>query len=235
MPDVVSVMAAYNRLNGTYCAQHEWLLTDVLRGEWGFDGIVISDWWGTKGDESIDAGLDLEMPGPPKHSGPRAAERVRAGELDESVLDDTVRRLLRHHGATRRARPGPSRATNAPRTCPSTAPCSRGPRARRSCCCATRRSMATAVLPLDAAAAAPGRGDRPERRRACGTRRRIGRGQPAPRRHRARRVALGARGRRRGRARDRRGLLAHRWRHSTPAAAAPRPPPTTRTTGRPEG
>lgn len=92
--DVVSVMSAYNRLNGTHCAQHEWLLTDVLRGEWGFDGIVMSDWWGTKGDTSLDAGLDLEMPGPPVHSGPRAAERVRAGELDESVLDVAVRRLL---------------------------------------------------------------------------------------------------------------------------------------------
>ncbi len=91
---VVSVMSAYNRLNGTYCAQHRWLLTEVLRDEWGFDGIVISDWWGTKADESIDAGLDLEMPGPPRHSGPRAAERVRAGDLEESALDDTARRLL---------------------------------------------------------------------------------------------------------------------------------------------
>lgn len=90
----VSVMSAYNRLNGTHCAQHRWLLTDVLRDEWGFDGIVISDWWGTKGDESLDAGLDLEMPGPPTHSGPRTAERVRAGELPEEVLDATVRRLL---------------------------------------------------------------------------------------------------------------------------------------------
>ncbi|MFN7150301.1 MAG: beta-glucosidase H [Microthrixaceae bacterium] len=92
--DVVSVMSAYNRLNGTYCAQHRWLLPVVRRDEWGFDGIVISDWWGTKGDESLDAGLDLEMPGPPIHSGPRAAQRVRAGELEASVLDDTVRRLL---------------------------------------------------------------------------------------------------------------------------------------------
>ncbi len=91
---VVSVMSAYNRLNGTYCAQHRWLLTEVLRDEWGFDGIVISDWWGTKGDESIDAGLDLEMPGPPQHSGPRAAERVRAGEMDQELLDAAARRML---------------------------------------------------------------------------------------------------------------------------------------------
>jgi beta-glucosidase len=92
--EVASVMSAYNRLNGTYCAEHRWLLTEVLRDEWEFDGIVISDWWGTKGDASLDAGLDLEMPGPPIHSGPRAAERVRAGELEASVLDDTARRLL---------------------------------------------------------------------------------------------------------------------------------------------
>lgn len=92
--DVVSVMSAYNRLNGTYCGEDPWLLTEVLRGEWGFDGIVVSDWWALKSDESLDAGLDLEMPGPPRHSGPRLAERVRAGELDPAVLDDAVRRLL---------------------------------------------------------------------------------------------------------------------------------------------
>ena len=91
---VVSVMSAYNRLNGVYCAADPWLLTQVLRDEWGFDGIIISDWWGTKGDDSIDAGLDLEMPGPPIHSGPRAAERVRAGELDEQVVDAAARRVL---------------------------------------------------------------------------------------------------------------------------------------------
>ncbi len=91
---VVSVMSAYNRLNGTYCAQHRWLLSEVLRDEWGFDGIVISDWWGTKGDESAEAGLDLEMPGPPKHLGPRVAERIADGSLDPAVLDSMARRLL---------------------------------------------------------------------------------------------------------------------------------------------
>ncbi len=92
--DVVSVMSAYNRLNGTHCAQHRWLLSEVLRDEWGFDGIVISDWWGTKAAESLEAGLDLEMPGPPKYLGPRAAQRVRDGELDEADLDLAVARLL---------------------------------------------------------------------------------------------------------------------------------------------
>ncbi len=92
--DVVSVMSAYNRLNGTYCAEHRWLLRDVLKGEWGFRGLVMSDWWGTMSPASAEGGLDLEMPGPPKHLGPGVAERVRAGDLDESVLDDMVRRLL---------------------------------------------------------------------------------------------------------------------------------------------
>lgn len=91
---VVAVMAAYNRLNGIHCAQHHWLLTQVLRGEWGFEGIVVSDWWGTRSEQSIEAGLDLEMPGPPRHSGPRAARRVRAGELDAGVVDTAARRVL---------------------------------------------------------------------------------------------------------------------------------------------
>ncbi|MHB1140059.1 MAG: glycoside hydrolase family 3 protein, partial [Microthrixaceae bacterium] len=92
--DVVSVMSAYNRLNGTYCAEHEWLLREVLKGEWGFEGLVVSDWWGTMSPAAAEGGLDLEMPGPPKHLGPALAERVRAGELHESVLDEMVRRLL---------------------------------------------------------------------------------------------------------------------------------------------
>ena len=91
---VVSVMSAYNRLNGTYCASHEWLLGQVLKGEWEFTGIVISDWWGTKGDDAAEGGLDLEMPGPPIHLGPRVAERVRDGELPVAVLDEAVGRLL---------------------------------------------------------------------------------------------------------------------------------------------
>ena len=65
-------------------------------GEWGFDGLVVSDWIGTHSTApSSNAGLDLEMPGPARHLGPKLAEAVRAGEVPESVLDDHVRRLLR--------------------------------------------------------------------------------------------------------------------------------------------
>ncbi len=91
---ITSVMSGYNRLNGTYCAENRWLLTDVLRSEWGFDGIVISDWWGTMSSESASTGLDVEMPGPAKFMGSKLAELVNSGELDESVVDDMVRRIL---------------------------------------------------------------------------------------------------------------------------------------------
>src|SRR5258705_3984642 len=91
-----SLMSSYNKLNGTYAAEHPWLLGELLKGEWGFDGVVVSDWIGTHSTApSSNAGLDLEMPGPARHLGPKLAEAVRAGEVPESVLDDHVRRLLR--------------------------------------------------------------------------------------------------------------------------------------------
>lgn len=62
--DVGSVMAAYNRINGTHATEHERLLTDILKGEWGFEGFVVSDWWATTdGPAAAEAGLDLDMPG----------------------------------------------------------------------------------------------------------------------------------------------------------------------------
>ncbi|MFB6202462.1 MAG: glycoside hydrolase family 3 protein, partial [Halorhabdus sp.] len=64
--DVGSVMAAYNRINGTYATEHEWLLRDVLKDEWGFSGYVVSDWWATTdGVAAANAGLDVDMPGLP--------------------------------------------------------------------------------------------------------------------------------------------------------------------------
>ncbi len=92
---VAAVMSAYNRLNGTYCAEHEWLLQSVLKGEWSFDGAVISDWWGTMSPASAGGGLDLEMPGPAVHLGSLSAARVAAGELDGTVVEDQARRVLR--------------------------------------------------------------------------------------------------------------------------------------------
>lgn len=89
------VMTAYNRLNGEYCTDSRWLLQEVLRDEWGFTGIVVSDWFGfADSAAAARAGLDLEMPGPARAYGPALAEAVRSGELDEKVLDATIERLL---------------------------------------------------------------------------------------------------------------------------------------------
>ena len=91
-----TVMCAYNKVNGTYCSEHPWLLTEVLRGEWGFEGLVVSD-WGAVHDRvaALAAGLDLQMPS----SGPRVdaavVSAVLDGRLDESLLDESVRRVLR--------------------------------------------------------------------------------------------------------------------------------------------
>ncbi|WP_295815712.1 glycoside hydrolase family 3 C-terminal domain-containing protein [uncultured Deinococcus sp.] len=77
--DPWAIMTAYNRLDGTYCSEHPWLLETVLRKEWGFSGLVMSDWGGThSAGESVRAGLDLEMPGP---------ARARAGLLAEAQAD----------------------------------------------------------------------------------------------------------------------------------------------------
>jgi beta-glucosidase len=91
-----TVMCAYNRLNGTYCSQHRRLLTDILKDEWGYEGFVVSD-WGAVHDRvaALEAGLELEMPGPQPDRVQEVIEAVRAGELEESVLDAAVERLLK--------------------------------------------------------------------------------------------------------------------------------------------
>ncbi|HUP74163.1 MAG TPA: glycoside hydrolase family 3 C-terminal domain-containing protein [Acidimicrobiales bacterium] len=92
----MGIMTAYNRVNGTWCSEHHELLRDILRDEWGFDGFVISDWFAAGSTEaSARAGLDLEMPGPGRFFGPALADAVRADLVDERVLDDKVRNLLR--------------------------------------------------------------------------------------------------------------------------------------------
>ncbi len=90
-----TVMCAYNKLNGIYCSENHKLLTGILRDEWGFEGFVFSD-WGSVHDRvaSLKAGLDLEMPGPREERVKAVVEAVRSGELSETVLDESVRRLL---------------------------------------------------------------------------------------------------------------------------------------------
>ena len=89
-----TVMASYNRLNGVHTQQDSWLLTDVLRGEWGFQGLVMTDWTGRRDTAAqIEAGCDLMEPG--KHSQIRELVRkVKKGELPEAALDTCVRRVL---------------------------------------------------------------------------------------------------------------------------------------------
>jgi beta-glucosidase len=93
---VLAVMTGYNRLNGTYCSEHQWLLQTVLKEQWGFTGIVMSDWF-SAGDTvaSARAGLDLQMPGPARFFGPPLAAAVAGGAVPAIALDDKVRRLLR--------------------------------------------------------------------------------------------------------------------------------------------
>jgi beta-glucosidase len=90
-----AVMSAYNRINGTYASENDYLLLDILKGEWGFEGIVISDWFGTYSPNLAKGGLDLEMPGPARWMGEKALKAVQSGEVGEKAIDDKVRRLLR--------------------------------------------------------------------------------------------------------------------------------------------
>lgn len=92
---VRAVMSAYNRLNGTFCGEHRWLLTTVLRDDWGFDGVVVSDWFGCHSAvASLLAGLDIEMPGPPIERGGKLLAAVAAGECTEDDVDRAVARVL---------------------------------------------------------------------------------------------------------------------------------------------
>ncbi|KDN20419.1 glycoside hydrolase family 3 C-terminal domain-containing protein [Amycolatopsis rifamycinica] len=89
------IMAAYNSVNGTTMTQHAELVNGVLRGEWGFDGFVVSDWLAARDTvASANGGLDVAMPGPRTVFGERLAEAVRGGEVDEAVVDAMARRVL---------------------------------------------------------------------------------------------------------------------------------------------
>src|SRR5215216_5651003 len=90
-----TIMCAYNKLNGEYCSENHYLLTGILKREWGFEGLVVSD-WGAVRDRvaALKAGLDLEMPGPQERRVKAVVEAVRSGKLDEAVLDESVRRIL---------------------------------------------------------------------------------------------------------------------------------------------
>src|SRR5512136_1787062 len=90
-----AVMSSYNRVNGTFASENDYTLLDILKGEWGFDGIVISDWYGTYTPNVPQGGLDLEMPGPARWMGEHALRAVKSGQVSEEHINDKVRRLLR--------------------------------------------------------------------------------------------------------------------------------------------
>lgn len=88
-----TVMCSYNRINGVFASENRWLLTDVLRGEWGFEGLVVSD-WGAVNDRvsALRAGLDLEMPGTGGRTDAEVVAAVADGTLDSSYLDASAQR-----------------------------------------------------------------------------------------------------------------------------------------------
>lgn len=93
--DPWSIMAAYNRVDGLPATEQHHVMTDVVKGEWGYPGLLMSDWWATTSTAaSANAGLDLVMPGPVGPWGEKLVEAVRAGAVPEEVVDDHVRRLL---------------------------------------------------------------------------------------------------------------------------------------------
>lgn len=90
-----TVMCAYNKINGTYASENPWLLTDVLRGEWGFDGVVVSDWGAVhRPAVSVAAGVDLEMPGTRGRSVRELEAALAAGDVDTDVIDRSVERVI---------------------------------------------------------------------------------------------------------------------------------------------
>jgi beta-glucosidase len=93
---VWAVMAAYNKLDGTFASEHPRLLTGILRREWGFDGVVMSDWFATHSTvEGAEAGLDLEMPGPTRHRGDQLVQAVHSGQVSADSVRESARRVLR--------------------------------------------------------------------------------------------------------------------------------------------
>ena len=92
---VRAVMSAYNVVNGQHCSENKHLLTDILKGDWGFQGIVMSDWVSVHSAvAAANNGLDLEMP-KPVWFGAKLLEAVQSGQVSEQTIDDKIRRLLR--------------------------------------------------------------------------------------------------------------------------------------------
>ena len=90
-----TIMCAYNKINGTHCSENKWLLTDTLRKEWGFDGVVMTDWGATRDRlAGLKAGLDLDMPGGIWENRKAIIDAAKSGELSMEVIDKAVSNVL---------------------------------------------------------------------------------------------------------------------------------------------
>jgi beta-glucosidase len=140
-----AVMTAYNPVNGVHASEHEWLLRDVLKGEWQFPGLVMSDWVSTySAVNAANAGLDLEMPTGKWFNRGQLLPAVRNGLVDETVIDDKIRRLVRlmfRFGWLDRPQQDPAIPLDDPQTAAVSLEV-----ARRSCVLLKNEN---AVLPLD--------------------------------------------------------------------------------------
>jgi beta-glucosidase len=112
------IMSSYNKVNGTYAAENHWLLSQVLRGDWGYDGVVMSDWFGSRTCEpTVNAGLDIEMPGPTRDRGAKLVEAVREGRVAVETVRaraEAVLRLMVRTGALHDTRPWVEKADDRP-------------------------------------------------------------------------------------------------------------------------
>ena len=88
-------MMAYNKINGKYCTENSYLMQDILRGEWGFKGLTVSDWTATADRvRALKAGLDLEMPGAGYYTISKVAKAYRDGEVSAEEIETSARRVL---------------------------------------------------------------------------------------------------------------------------------------------
>lgn len=117
---VWAIMSSYNKINGTYAAENHWLLTQVLRKDWGYDGIVMSDWFGSRScAPTIEAGLNLEMPGPARDRGAQLVAAVAEGRVSRDQVRSLalgVLQLMERAGALRDTRAAAEIADDRPQT-----------------------------------------------------------------------------------------------------------------------
>jgi len=91
-----TLMASYNRINGTYASENPHTIRDILKKEWAFDGVLMSDWGAVHSTiEAATAGMDLEMPGPPRYFGSQLFQATHNWQVPQSTVDEAARRMLR--------------------------------------------------------------------------------------------------------------------------------------------